>query len=57
MIITKSYARRLIRANRAFVDGACYSDGATYAIIVRHDLQRHDHVFVCYGDQRETASI
>ncbi|HMQ73260.1 MAG TPA: hypothetical protein PKA84_01405 [Rubrivivax sp.] len=52
MIITKRYAQRLIRAGKASLDGSAYSDGKTYAVIVRHDLLRVDHYLVGYGDLR-----
>jgi hypothetical protein len=52
MIITKQHAQRLIRARKARLDGAVYSDGKTCAIVVRHDLQRIDHYIIGYGDLR-----
>ena len=54
MIITKNYAKRLIRRGKARVNGHTTtanswperSNGRTYAIISRPDLQRVDHVEV-----------
>jgi len=44
MIISRKYAKSLIRAGRARRVGECIGDdGGLYAIIVRFDRQRVDH--------------
>ena len=43
MIISRSYADRLVRAGRAVKDGATYDGGKRYQIVTRLDVQRVDH--------------
>jgi hypothetical protein len=44
MIISRKYARSLIRANKAKRAGTTLGeDGGYYAVIIRFDLQRVDH--------------
>jgi len=44
MIISRKYAKALIRAGRARRVGECIgNDGGQYAIIIRYDKQRVDH--------------
>ena len=48
MIITRTYALKLIRAGRATIDGAVYEPDSrtgerSHVIMTRHDLQRDDH--------------
>jgi len=43
MIISRPYAKRLVRAQKATEDGATYHNGQRYQIVIRHDLQRVDH--------------
>ena len=44
MIITRTYAHRLLRRGLATADGSnTYHDGAYWMIVDRHDLQRVDH--------------
>lgn len=52
MIITKQTAQRLIRAGKAKAEGVTYSDGKTYAVVVRFDQQRVDHYLVGHSDLR-----
>jgi len=43
MIITLTYAKRLVKAGKATIVTTCDSDGNTYIVLNRHDLQRTDH--------------
>jgi hypothetical protein len=44
MIISRKYAKALIRAGRARCVGSCtLDDGGDYAIIIRFDRRRVDH--------------
>ena len=44
MIVSSSYAKRLIREGKAEVVGTCTeTDGRQYVVINRYDLQRTDH--------------
>jgi len=43
MIITKQYAKRLIRQNKAKEVGTVTQDGKIYMAIDRYDLHRTDH--------------
>ena len=46
MIITKQYAKRLIKLGKARAEGTCLHDNARYVIITRYDMQRVDHYFL-----------
>ena len=46
MIITIEYAKRLVKAGKATIVTTCDSDGDTYIVLNRHDLQRTDHAKV-----------
>ena len=46
MIITLAYAKRLVKAGKATIVTTCDSDGNTYIVLNRHDLQRTDHAQV-----------
>lgn len=46
MIISKSYAEKLIRAGKADHIGYCLHDGDRYAVINRNDKQRTDHALM-----------
>jgi len=52
MIISKSYALKLVREGKARIEGKCFDDGWTYVIVTRFDLQRTDHYRVGSGDLR-----
>ena len=56
MIISRSYANKLVKAGKATLDGATYHDGARWQIVVRHDLRRVDHyrLLECPGHEKET---
>ena len=43
MIITRNYAKRLVRQGKATEDGATNHNGQRYQIVTRHYLQRVDH--------------
>lgn len=43
MIITRSYAKRLVREGKAVEDGYTIDDGQRYQIVTRYDIQRVDH--------------
>ena len=51
MIITKKYARKLVKAGKAKIDGRTTDQptweqrygGKTYVVVQRYDLQRTDH--------------
>lgn len=43
MIITKKYARQLIRQGKATRSGVTIKDDRRFAILTRHDLHRVDH--------------
>ncbi len=46
MIISKSYAEKLVRSGKADHVGYCLRNDNRYAIINRYDLQRTDHVLM-----------
>jgi len=46
MIISLAYAKRLIKVGKATIVTTCDSDGGTYIVLNRHDLQRTDHAKV-----------
>ncbi len=43
MIISRSYANKLVREGKATLDGGCWDNGQRYQIVIRHDIQRVDH--------------
>lgn len=43
MIISRNYAKRLIREKLATENGATFDSGQWWRIVNRHDLQRVDH--------------
>lgn len=43
MILSKSYAQRLIRCGKATLQGETIHHDRRYVIVVRHDLTRVDH--------------
>jgi hypothetical protein len=46
MIITLTYARRLIRAGKATIVATVTDNGLQYIVLNRHDIQRTDHAEV-----------
>lgn len=48
MVISKQYAKRLVREGKATEQGTTWSgskkgEGTEYVVVIRHDLQRTDH--------------
>lgn len=52
MYITKTYAKRLIKAGKAAETCAVFHNGCTWMAITRFDLQRVDHYLIGAGDLR-----
>ncbi len=47
MIITKTYAKKLVKAGKARIEGYLTElDGEQYMIVTRFDLQRTDHYLI-----------
>jgi hypothetical protein len=59
MIISRNYAKRLVRQGKATLDGATFSNGPgcgrRYQIVMRHDLHRTDHYLLRDGQFAEVA--
>lgn len=43
MIISRGYAKKLVRQGKATEDNCTYHNGRRYQIVIRHDVQRVDH--------------
>lgn len=54
MIISPSYAKRLIKSGKATIVATVNHGDVEYYVINRHDLQRTDHVMVPVGGRGET---
>lgn len=55
MIITRSYANKLVRAGKAVLDGATTTNGQRYQIVDRLDIQRVDHYPLHSGQPTKIA--